>query len=205
MTTRYVLGIDAGQTTVKAVLHDEQLRPVAIGRRSSPLNTSVPRQADRSQDELWAVAAGAIRDAIEQSGIDPASIAAIGIAGHGDGLHLVDTDGAPVGMAITAVDSRAHLEADAILADPVRRSIILERSGQLPVASSPGVLLKWMVANEPDLMQRASAMLSCKDIIRLRLTGVVATEIRMRALRSSMWPPPPMRCAGAPMCWRHTG
>lgn len=177
MTTRYVLGIDAGQTTVKAVLHDEQLRPVAIGRRSSPLNTSVPRQADRSQDELWSVAAGAIRDALEQSGIDPTSIAAIGVAGHGDGLHLVDAAGAPVGMAITAVDSRAHVEADQILADPERRRIILERSGQLPVASSPGVLLKWMVDHEPELMRRAHAMLSCKDIIRLRLTGEIATEI----------------------------
>ncbi|MDQ1582028.1 MAG: hypothetical protein QOF36_82, partial [Microbacteriaceae bacterium] len=37
MSQRYVLGVDAGQTAIKAVLHDEELRPISVARRASPL------------------------------------------------------------------------------------------------------------------------------------------------------------------------
>lgn len=174
MTQRYLLGIDAGQTTVKAVLHDERLRPVAVGRRASPVRSDSPRVAERSQDELWEACAGAIADAL--TGIDPTCVAAVGIAGHGDGLHLVDAQGHAVGPAITAMDSRAWREVELILADAVRRDTILRVTGQSPVASSPGALLAWTRAHRPDRLERASAMLSCKDVIRLRLTGDVATD-----------------------------
>ncbi|GAB3617171.1 FGGY-family carbohydrate kinase [Okibacterium endophyticum] len=177
MSSRYLLGVDAGQTTVKAVLHDENMRQVAIGRRFSPVDRSTPRHAERSQDQLWDAAADAIGDAVRSSGLDPALIAAVGIAGHGDGLHLVDAKGDAVGPAITAVDSRAHREADEIREDPVRAKTILELSGQQVAAAGTGALLRWLVRNRPELVERAHTMLFCKDIVRLRLTGEIATDL----------------------------
>ncbi|MDQ1582233.1 MAG: L-xylulokinase [Microbacteriaceae bacterium] len=177
MSQRYVLGVDAGQTAIKAVLHDEELRPISVARRASPLDTSTPRHAERSHDELWAAAADAIGDAISRAGIDPAAIVAVAITGHGDGLHLVDAAGDAVGPAITAVDSRAFGEVDELLADADRTRTVLELSGQVPTAGSPGPLLKWVANNRPKELERASAMLSCKDVIRLRLTGRVSTDL----------------------------
>ncbi|MEV8181825.1 FGGY family carbohydrate kinase [Specibacter sp. NPDC078692] len=174
---RFVLGIDAGQTNVKAVLHDQQLRPVAVARRSSPVTTSQPRYAERSQDELWAATADAIAEVIKSSGVSPKDIVGVGLAGHGDGLHLVKKSGQAASMAITAMDSRAYRYAEEILADPARRNIILEKSGQLPAASSPGALLKWMSVHDPEAVENADYMMSCKDVIRLRLTGEIATDI----------------------------
>ncbi len=173
---RYLLGVDAGQTTVKAVLHDERMRPIATGKRSSPVDKRVARHAERSQDALWAAAAEAIGDAVRHSGIDPGDIAGVAVTGHGDGLHLVDVDGAPVGPAITAVDSRAYREAQEILDDPVRSDTVLELSGQQPTAGGAGALLLWHVRNRPALVEQAHALLFCKDVIRLRLTGVIATD-----------------------------
>jgi L-xylulokinase len=173
---RYLLGVDAGQTAVKAVVHDERLRPVGIGRRSSPVDRSVPRHAERSQESLWEAAAGAIADAVEASGVDPRQIVAVGITGHGDGLHLVTAAGEPVGPAITAMDSRAHAEAAELAADPERLRVVLERSGQEPTPGAAGNLLRWLLRHDPERVQAADALLFCKDVIRLRLTGEIATD-----------------------------
>lgn len=199
MTQRFILGVDAGQTMVKAVVHDENLAPVGVGRRMSPINTSLPRQLQRSQDELWEAAADAIGEAVTSARIDAKDIVAIGIAGHGDGLHLIDEKQRAVGPAITAVDSRAHAEADELLADADRARTVLERSGQVPTAGSPGVLLRWLVTHHPELVDRASVMLSCKDVVRMRLTGQVATDfsdasasfldIRMSQTQMPRWSP----------------
>ena len=163
------VGVDAGQTTVKAVVHDDRLRPVAIGRRASPVHQPAPRFAERSQDELWASAAGAIADAAAQ--VDASRIAAVGISGHGDGLHLVDAEGRAASPAITAMDGRAHREWQRITGDAGGAETILEVSGQQAPVGGAGPLLAWLRAHEPETIDRASHLLWCKDVLRLRLVG----------------------------------
>ncbi len=46
--------------------------------------------------ELWANAAAVIRDCLDKAGIGPGAIAAVGCAGHGNGLYLLDRTGAPL-------------------------------------------------------------------------------------------------------------
>lgn len=174
---RYLLGIDAGQTAVKAVVHDYGLAPIGIGRRRSPVNRPSPRFAERTQDALWRAAADAIRESIGDAGIDPTEIAAVAVSGHGDGLHLVDSTGGPIGQAITAMDSRASYEVKELLGDADRRARILAISGQLPSASSAAPLLLWVRTHQPELLAAAHAMLSCKDVVRLRLTGEISTDL----------------------------
>ncbi|OII34425.1 FGGY-family carbohydrate kinase [Plantibacter sp. MMLR14_011] len=174
--SRFLLGIDVGQTAVKAVLHDERLLPVAVARRASPVDRPVARHAERSQDDLWAAVAGAVSEVMATSGVDPSLVAAVGITGHGDGLHLVTAAGAPVGPAITAMDSRAHVEAAELASDPDRLRVVLERSGQLPTPGAAGNLLRWLLRHDPERVQQADAMLFCKDVVRLRLTGEISTD-----------------------------
>lgn len=171
-----LLGIDVGQTAVKAVLHDEHLRPLVVARRASPVDRPLARHAERSQDALWSAVAAAVAEVVGSPGVDPASIAAVGISGHGDGLHLVTSSGEPVGPAITAMDSRAHLEAAELAADPDRLRVVLERSGQLPTPGAAGNLLRWLLRHDPERIDRADTMLFCKDVVRLRLTGELSTD-----------------------------
>lgn len=171
-----LLGVDAGQTVVKAVVQDARLRLLGAGSATSPLETPGPRKVERRQDALWEQAAGAIREAVRNAGVSAARIAAVGVVGHGDGLHLVDHDDRPVGPAITAMDSRAHRQLETVLADRERTSRILRRSGQIPFPPTPPLLLAWLAEHHPERLDRASALLSCKDLLRLRLTGEVATD-----------------------------
>lgn len=173
---KYFLGIDAGQTVVKAVIHDENLKQVALARRSSPMAVEQPRWLERDQDDLWFAARDSIGEAISLAGIDASDIAGIGISGHGDGLHLVDTLGGAVGPAIMAVDSRAFAEMVEINNDLPRALRIMEASGQVPYLGSPGVLMKWTEKHFPERLEKASHFLFCKDVLRLRLTGEIATD-----------------------------
>lgn len=174
--TGLLLGIDVGQTAVKAVLHDERLRPIAVARRASPVDRPAARHAERSQDALWAAVAEAVAEVMATPGVDSSLVAAVGITGHGDGLHLVTASGEPVGPAITAMDSRAHLEAAELAADPDRLRVVLERSGQLPTPGAAGNLLRWLLRHDPERVARADTMLFCKDVIRHRLTGELSTD-----------------------------
>lgn len=176
MAEKYFLGIDAGQTVVKAALHNSRFEQIAVARGHSPNNTSEARRVERSQDDLWEAAREAISRVIAESGIAASDIAAIGIAGHGDGLHLVDTNGAPVGPAVMAVDSRSWREMGEILADQSRSDTILHSSGQVPFLGSTGAIFMWTARNHPEYLDQAHAMLFCKDVLRLRLTGEIGTD-----------------------------
>ncbi|QGH69988.1 FGGY family carbohydrate kinase [Pseudactinotalea sp. HY158] len=180
MSGSYLLGVDAGQTTVKAVVHDSAMAPIAWGRRSSPVSRPAPGFAERTQAQLWSAAAGAIAEAVGRAGrlgIAPERIRAVGVSGHGDGLHLVDAAGAAVGPAITAMDTRARAEAAELAGDGPRARTILDRSGQRHPAGGAGPLLRWLTRHDPGLLERAATMLFCKDVIRLRLTGEVGTDL----------------------------
>lgn len=180
MAESHLLGIDAGQTTVKAVVHDASMRPIAWGRRSSPVEHPAPGFAQRAQEDLWQAAVGAIAEALASArtvGIGPERIRAVGVSGHGDGLHLVDRAGAPVGPAITAMDTRARAEAAELSATTERGRTILTRSGQQPPVGGAGPLLLWLTRNDPALLEHAATMLFCKDVLRLRLTGEMGTDL----------------------------
>lgn len=172
----FVIGLDIGQTTVKAVIFDDQMSLRGVGRVSSPMETKRPRHVERSQEDLWQAASGAIREALRDAHADPSQIRAVSVAGHGDGLHLVDAAGRPVSAAVTAMDTRAFAERDELLADEARRETVLRITGQAPAAGAPGLLLKWFLRNDPAAVEQAAWVLSCKDVVRHRLTGEIATD-----------------------------
>lgn len=172
----YYIGLDAGQTVTKAVVFDESLAEVASARASSPNVSPEPRFVERSHEDLWAAASGALREALSKAQVSSLDVKGIGVAGHGDGLHLLDSRGDGVGACIMAVDSRAGREMDGILADPDRSKRILHTSGQVPFLGSPGVIMAWVANNRPDLLDQASVMVFCKDVIRNSLTGSSGTD-----------------------------
>jgi sugar (pentulose or hexulose) kinase len=148
VASELVLGVDAGHTVTKAVLFDATGRPVAQGSCTLPLSTPRPCWVERDMG---------------------------GVAGHGDGLYAVDELGRPVRAAIVAMDTRAEPVLEEWRGTPVW-SRALELSGTVPFAGSPAALLAWLARHEPGVLQRARWLLSCKDWLRLRLTGMAATD-----------------------------
>ncbi|WP_250844535.1 FGGY family carbohydrate kinase, partial [Escherichia coli] len=62
-----------------------------------------PGHVERGLDELWTNARRVIQRCIADAGIGPEQIAAIGCAGHGNGLYTLDRQGNPL-LAIQSLD-----------------------------------------------------------------------------------------------------
>lgn len=178
-----LLGIDSGQTACKAALVGLDGREVASFGVDNAVRSPRPRWVERDPDELWdqvgraargALALAAQRLSAQGQGAD-VDVLGVGVCGHGDGAYLVDAAGRSVRAAILATDSRAHRQARALSAGAVgARALAL--TGQVPFNGSPAAVLCWLRENEPEVLAAARYSLFCKDFIRLRLTGDVATD-----------------------------
>lgn len=170
----YLLGLDAGNTVIKAVLFDLLGNQIAAHGVDGATHKPSPGMVERSLPELWENAKAAIGGCIQKADINPRDIAAIGTAGHGNGLYLFDREGQPL-IGIQSLDIRAAAlaaELDAAAGGQMH-AISLQR----PWPSQTPVLLAWLKRNRPDLYERAGTLLFAKDVVTRYLTGARASEI----------------------------
>lgn len=170
----YFLGLDAGNTVIKAVLFDADGRQVAAHGIDGATHKPAPGMVERSVPELRENARAAIAGCMAAASIDAGAIAAIGTAGHGNGLYLLGRDGEPL-IGIQSLDSRAAaLAAELDAASGERMHAI---SLQRPWPSQTPVLLAWLRRERPDLYAAAGTLLFAKDVVTWFLTGIRTSEI----------------------------
>ena len=174
MAPDLLLGIDVGNTVVKAVLFDMSGRRVAThGVDGVSLKPSAG-MVERPIADLWASACQAISGCLAKTGEEGHRIAAIGLAGHGNGLYLLDREGEPL-IGIQSLDSRAAGQARDLDQRVGKRlhEICLQR----PWPAQTPVLLGWLKSHRPDLYVRAGTLSFAKDILCGRLTGTRVAEV----------------------------
>jgi glycerol kinase len=76
---RYVLAIDQGTTSRRAIVFDERLNLVATAQEEFPQHFPQSGWVEHDPDDIWTTVAATCRGAIERAGLAPADIAAIGI------------------------------------------------------------------------------------------------------------------------------
>ncbi|MBV8761169.1 MAG: hypothetical protein JO257_27985 [Deltaproteobacteria bacterium] len=140
---RYVVGIDLGTQSCKAVVCDEALG--IVGAHAVPVATRFPQPGWAEQDpRAWEAAlesavAGALR------GLNASAVAAIAIAGQLDGCVAVDAAGEPLHAALIWQDRRATAET---------QESPLDVTGQVADASHMAPKIAWLrkaLANAPQL------------------------------------------------------
>jgi len=181
----YFLGIDNGGTMSKAAVFTVDGRELAVAGRPVEILNPHPGWSERDMNAMWQGTAEAIREALEKSGVAPTDIACVACAGHGNGLYLIDAQGAPVRNGINSSDNRAA----AIIADWKSRGVdaaALPMTAQCIWPAQPNALLAWLRVHEPASIARASAVLMAKDFIRFKLTGSVAMELTDMSATSLM-------------------
>jgi len=172
--TTYLLGLDAGNTVIKAVLFDGQGRQVAMAALDGQSVSPEPGHVERGLEELWANAQQVIRACLQKAAVDPKQIAAVGCAGHGNGLYLLDKAGDPL-LGIQSLDTRAATHAADLAARHGDRLHAL--SLQKPWPSQTPALLSWIKTHRPEIYAATGTVLLCKDFITFQLTGERVSEI----------------------------
>jgi len=174
-TGPYLLGVDSGLTVTKAVVFDLEGNEVGAGEARPAQQTPHPRWVERDLDRAWNACVVAIRGALASAGVYGTAIAAVGPTAHGDSLYPIDAHGRPVRPAILSLDSRAHGVLERWQTEG-RFAQALTLTGQIPFAPMLAPVLTWLRENEPETLTRMRWALGCKDWIRYRLTGEIATD-----------------------------
>ena len=143
--TRYILAIDQGTTSSRAILFDEALRVAAVGQQEFPQHFPDSGWVEHDPADLWSSVAGACRAAIERAGAAPGQIAAIGITNQRETTLVWErATGRPIHNAIVWQDRRT---ADACrrLRDEGHEALISARTGLLLDPYFSGTKLAWLL------------------------------------------------------------
>lgn len=196
-----LLGIDIGTSACKVALHTPSGEVLFAQSAAYPTLYPAPGWAEQSPDAWWAAASGAIRAAIEGSGVRPSDIAGIGIAGQSWSAIPLGADGAVLANTPIWTDTRAADICEKIAAD-IGDDTLFGASGNpfAPTYTLPKML--WFKAHRPDVYSRATQFLQSNSFIAFRLTGK-RTQDRSQGyglhcfdMRKGCWDEPLARALG---------
>lgn len=146
-------------------------RTLAVGGGRLDVQRPAPRAAEQDAEDWWAAARVALAEV--RAAAPEVTVEAVGLTGQKHALLVLDERGEPLDRAWLWADGRAVPEAAALAA---ALPDLVARTG---APALPGYLVpKWHAwrARNPALADRARALCFAKDWLRLRLTGVAATD-----------------------------
>jgi glycerol kinase len=153
----YVLAIDQGTTSSRAILFDRTMQMVATAQEEFPQHYPASGWVEHDPEDLWSSTAGTCRKAIEKAGISAADIAAIGITNQRETVIVWDKDsGKPIHNAIVWQDRRTSEDCAALRAAG-HEPMVTERTGLLLDPYFSGTKLKWLLDNVEGARARAEA------------------------------------------------
>ncbi len=151
----YLLALDQGTTSSRAVIFDLEGRPLASAQH--PLKPSFPRPGWVEQDpaEIWETTLRAAKDALEKAGIDPGKVAAIGITNQRETtIFWEKATGKPLGPAIVWQDRRT-----APLTERLRQAgneaWVRDKTGLVLDPYFSASKIAWRLDEDPELKRRA--------------------------------------------------
>jgi glycerol kinase len=104
---KYVLAIDQGTTSSRAILFDEGFKALAIAQREFPQHYPRSGWVEHDPDDLWQTMLVTCREAIARAGAATGDIACIGITNQRETTLIWDRDtGKPIHSAIVWQDRR---------------------------------------------------------------------------------------------------
>jgi glycerol kinase len=152
----YVLAIDQGTTSTRSILFDGEMTPVARAQEEFPQHFPQSGWVEHDPIDLWTTTVATCRTAIEQAGISPSQIAAIGITNQRETVIVWDRKtGAPIHNAIVWQDRRTADQCRA-LRDGGHEQMITDRTGLLVDPYFSGTKLKWILDHVDGARERAT-------------------------------------------------
>lgn len=152
---RYILSLDQGTTSSRAILFDREQNLVASAQREFP--QLYPKEGWVEQDpmDIYASQLAVMTEAVAKSGVNVRDIAAVGIANQRETTVVWDKEtGQPVYNAIVWQCRRTADIVDRLVSDGCGE-MIRQKTGLVPDAYFSGPKIEWILDNVPGARQRA--------------------------------------------------
>ena len=154
---RHILAIDQGTTSSRAIVFDDEARPVSSAQVGLTQHFPQPGWVEHDASEIYDGALGVAKEAIEKSGVGVDGIAAIGVTNQRETVVVWDrSSGEPVSNAIVWQCRRTT----AACAELVRNGYspeIRDRTGLVIDPYFSATKLRWLLDRIPNGQRRAEA------------------------------------------------
>ena len=156
MQNKYILSIDAGTTSSRAIIFNKNAEIVEIAQYE--FNQIFPNEGWVEHDavEIWNTQLKAIKDVINKSNIDPKNIESIGITNQRETTVIWNKKtGKPVFNAIVWQDRRTASFCDELKKNN-KTELIQNKTGLVIDAYFSGTKIKWILDNNPKIRIQAN-------------------------------------------------
>lgn len=167
MNQRYVIGIDIGTTSTKAVLFTEKGVKVCNHAVGYPLYAPTIAAAEQDPEEIFSAVITTVRQVIVKSGIEPAQVMCLSFSAAMHSLIAVDAAGKLLSKSMTWADNRSAKWAEEIKQKQHGHEIYL-RTGTPIHPMSPFVKLVWLRNEHPELFEKTAKFISIKEYVFYR-------------------------------------
>jgi glycerol kinase len=173
--TSYVLAIDQGTTSSRAIVFRADTSVAAVSQQEFPQHFPADGEVEHDPEDLWTTTLETCRGAMRQAGACAADIVAIGITNQRETTVLWDrATGRPVHRAIVWQDRRTA-DLCARLRSAGYEALFAAKTGLLLDPYFSGTKLAWLLGHAPDTAERAArgelAFGTVDSYLLWRLTG----------------------------------
>lgn len=153
----YILSLDAGTTSVRAIVFDAEGQTRAVAQKEIRQIYPQSGWVEHDPQEIWFSIMTVAVEALGRGGLRPRDIAAVGITNQRETTVVWDrATGDPVYPAIVWQDRRTAPECDRLREEGALK-LIQKRTGLLLDAYFSGTKLAWIVDHVPGARKRAEA------------------------------------------------
>jgi glycerol kinase len=157
MTPSFILALDQGTTSSRAILFDGGGRTVASAQQEFPQLYPQPGWVEHDPEAIWQSQLNVARQALASAGISAEAVAAIGITNQRETTVVWDREtGQPVYPAIVWQDRRTAGLCDQLKTEGFDKTI-RDQTGLVTDAYFSGTKVAWILDHIPGARQKAEA------------------------------------------------
>ncbi|VBB05449.1 glycerol kinase [Lucifera butyrica] len=155
MGKKYVLALDQGTTSSRAIVFDQGSNIVAVAQKEFTQIYPKPGWVEHNAEEIWSTQIGVAAEAVAKAGIEAKDIAAIGITNQRETTVVWEkSTGKPVYNAIVWQCRRTAPICDELKAKGLA-PMFREKTGLVVDAYFSGTKVKWILDNVPGAREKA--------------------------------------------------
>ena len=174
---KYLLAIDAGTGSVRAVLFDVEGNQIAVAQKewTHLQEEGVANSMGFDVEHNWELTCGCIQEVLQKSKVAPKDILALSATSMREGIVVYDKDGKAL-WGVANVDARADEEVRELKSKfaGVEEEFYAQSGQTFALGALPRLL--WLKKHCPEIYDKTASISMIGDWVLAKLSGVIASD-----------------------------